>query len=276
VNSTVNDAGAFIAKDGRSLFFGSLRPGGYGGFDIWVTQRDSVDDPWGVPENLGPPINTAANEQTPTVSIDGHWLYYASDGAGGFGVQDLYRARRRDKRDDFHWGPPENLGSGVNSVNYEFGPALLASREDDALALYFSSDRPGLGTPGLGLEDIYVSVLPGGRGETFGMADMVMELSTVYREARPNIRKDGLELFLDSNRPGTVGNLDLYVSTRASMDEPWSTPENLGTTVNSIALDARPVVSFDGTELYFHSQRPGGTGSSDLYVCTRTKLRDED
>jgi hypothetical protein len=164
----------------------------------------------------------------------------------------------------------------VNSVNYEFGPALLASREDDALALYFSSDRPGLGTPGLGLEDIYVSVLPGGRGETFGMADMVMELSTVYREARPNIRKDGLELFLDSNRPGTVGNLDLYVSTRASMDEPWSTPENLGTTVNSIALDARPVVSFDGTELYFHSQRPGGTGSSDLYVCTRTKLRDED
>jgi hypothetical protein len=43
-------------------------------------------------------------------------------------------------------------------------------------------------------------------------------------------------------------------------------------TINSTALDARPVVSFDGTELYFHSNRTGTLGGNDIYVCTRTKI----
>src|SRR3989442_1554270 len=93
---------------------------------------------------------------------------------------------------------------------------------------------------------------------------------------RPAIRRDGLEIFLSSGRPGGAGNEDLWVSTRASTLDPWSTPVNLGAVVNTTAFDGGPALSFDGTTLYFHSNRPGGFGGNDLYVTTRTQLRGPD
>ena len=71
---------------------GSGRPGGVGStntMDIWVSNRESTDQPWGPPINLGSPVNTTDSEQTPMLSIDGHRLYFARDGAGGYGSQDL-------------------------------------------------------------------------------------------------------------------------------------------------------------------------------------------
>ncbi len=81
-------------------------------------------------------------------------------------------------------------------------------------------------------------------------------------------------MLLDSNRPWTIGPYgaqDLWVSMRSSTSDPWSTPESLGTFFNSVAVDARPALSFDGTELYFHSNR--NFVSNDLYRSTRTKLK---
>jgi Tol biopolymer transport system component len=271
VNSSANDAGAFISKDGLSLYFGSTRSGGYGGFDIWVSQRASEYDPWGLPQNLGPTVNTTYNEQTPTLSLDGHWLYFASDCPPpvGLGGQDIYVSRRHNKRDDFGWQSPVNLGSGVNSPAAESCPALFEDDESGTVTLYFNSDRLLANS-----EDIFASTLQ--EDETFGPAALVEELSSPYRDARPAIWKDGLKMFLDSNRPGTLGGQDLWISTRASTSDPWSTPENLGVVVNSTVLDARPVLSFNGTELYFHSNRSGGWGSNDLYRSTRTKLKGPD
>src|SRR3989454_2800028 len=57
---------------------------------------------------------------------------------------------------------------------------------------------------------------------------------------------------------------------------PWSTPVNLGAVVNTTAFDGGPALSFDGTTLYFHSNRPGGFGGNDLYVTTRARLRGQD
>src|SRR6266581_5286583 len=65
LNSTASDSGAALSKDGLSLYFQSTRPGGFGGADILVSQRESVDDAWGRPVNLGPTINSASNEQIP-------------------------------------------------------------------------------------------------------------------------------------------------------------------------------------------------------------------
>ena len=75
-----------------------------------------------------------------------------------------------------------------------------------------------------------------------------------------------------TGRPGGVGGQDLWVATRATTADPWSTPVNLGPTVNSTAFDGAPALSFDGTTLYFFSARPGGFGANDLYVTTRTRL----
>ena len=71
----------------------SNRPGGRGGLDIWAAHRDSADDPFDAPVNLGPPINTAADEFCPTPLINGKTLLFVSTKAGGCGGSDIYIAR---------------------------------------------------------------------------------------------------------------------------------------------------------------------------------------
>jgi hypothetical protein len=267
VNTTLFEIDSTISKDGLSLYFSSPRPGGFGGFDIWVSQRPGMDAPWGTPQNLGPNVNSSGNEFTPSLTIDGHRLYFTSNRPGGFGANDIYVSRRHNKRDDFAWRPAVNLGSGVNTDAAEGGPEHFEDDITGAVTLCFSSNRPG----GLGAEDIYCSTLQ--PDETFGPAAPVPELNTPFDDVHPVMRRDGLEMFISSNRPGSFGDRDLWVSTRPSTSDPWSTPVNLGPVVNSAALDARPALSFDGTALYFQSTRPGGFGTRDLYVTMRTKLK---
>jgi Tol biopolymer transport system component len=266
LNSASNDQGAFVSKDALSLYFVSTRPGGFGGQDIYVSQRTSVDDPWGQPQNVGPTINSSGNEASPTLSTNGHRLYFHCSRPGGFGGTDLYASRRRDKRDDFGWQPPQNLGGRVNGSGNERGLTLFEDDETGTATIYFDSDRSG----GLGGVDIYATTLSA--AGSLGPAVLVPELSSPSNDLLPGIRRDGLEIFLDSDRPGTVGLRDIWVSTRRSTSDPWSIPVNLGAVVNSAALDARAALSFDGTSLYFHSGRPGGLGDFDIYVSTRTKL----
>lgn len=270
VNSTYAEAGTYISRDGLSLYFGSTRPGGMGAtgtFDIWVSHRESSDGPWGPPVNLGPLVNTANNEQTPMLTIDGHRLYFARDGSGGYGSQDLYVARRQHAWDDNGWRDPVNLGPGVNTASEESGPSLIEDDSTGVLTLYFSSTR----ATGMGSEDIYVSTAY--PGEPFGPAEIDALLSGPYRDVRPFVQREGLEVYFDSNRPGSFGtNVDLWTSSRESLWAPWSNPVRLPDALNSTGVDARPVLSFDGTELYFHSNRTGTLGGNDIFVCTRTKI----
>jgi len=89
------------------------------------------------------------------------------------------------------------------------------------------------------------------------------------------LSKDELSLYFTSNRPGGSGALDLWVSRRASVDEPWGPPVNLGPTVNSSENDAGPSLSRDGHYLFITSNRPGGLGSNDIYVSWRTDGHDD-
>jgi Tol biopolymer transport system component len=135
--------------------------------------------------------------------------------------------------------------------------------------MYFASARP----QGLGGLDIYTST-PGVDG-VFGPAVLVPELSSPYRDAHPTVRRDGLEIFLASDRVGTAGGLDLWVSTRPTTHDAWSAPVNLGPVVNTPANERAPYLSADGQRLYFTSDRLGGFGGNDFYVMTREKLCDD-
>src|SRR5438445_13751961 len=109
---------------------------------------------------------------------------------------------------------------------------------------------------------------------SFGPAILVTELSSPMNENRPSIRHDGLEIFFQSNRIGSIGvNQDLWVATRESTLTPWSTPVTLGATINTAFSEQNPYLSPNSTTLFFASDRPGGFGGSDLYMTTRTKLR---
>jgi hypothetical protein len=270
-NSAARDAGPFISRDGLRLYFGAMgRKDSLGGFDLYVSRRARINAPWGAPQNLGPTLNTSANEQCPALSTDESQLYFYSDKPGGLGGFDLYVSRRRNTRDESSWQPPENLGSTVNSEAADQGPYLLEDEATKAVTLFFSSNRPG----GPGLDDIYASTLqPNG---AFGPPRIVLELSTPSRDLRPATRRDGLEMFLDSDRPGGVGSLDIWVSTRRTKTEAWSTPVNLGPVINTAGSDVRPALSFDGTALYFHSGGRGGEGDFDLFVSTRTLTNGRD
>jgi Tol biopolymer transport system component len=270
VNTASTDGCPSIAKSELTLFFASNRPGGHGGLDLYVTQRDSPSDQWEAPRNAGPVINGPGNELCPTLAINGHHLFFVSDRPGGCGAQDLYVAWRRDKRDDFEkWQPPQNLGCVLNSASNDFTPSLFEDESTGATVLYFSSNRPG----GPGGTDIYASTLES--SGTFGPAVIDWGLSTASDDQRPNVRKDGLEIFFDSNRAGSLGgSSDLWTSTRASTTDPWSPATNLGADVNGMAVEGRPALSFDGRTLYFMSSRPGGAGGLDLYVTARSKIGD--
>ena len=137
--------------------------------------------------------------------------------------------------------------------------------DDGAAQLFFQSARAG----GIGATDIYVSdQFPNG---TFGPASLVPELSSPGLEQHPSIRFDGLEMFFFSDRPGGFGAVDLWVSTRATILDVWSAPTNLGAIVNSAAGDFQPYIASDRRTLYFGSARPGGLGSQDIWVTTRSK-----
>ena len=264
INSAANDVGPAISRDGLSLYLGSNRAGGYGMADIWVSQRASADDPWGPAVNLGATINTAANENVPVLSRDGHWLFFASTRSGGFGGTDLWASWREHVHDDFGWLAPVNLGEGINSAYFDAGPSYFENEDLGAPLLFFNSDRPG----GPGGNDVYVSTQqPDG---SFGVAQLVEELSSDANDQRPVIRFDGLELFLWSDRPGSLGGTDLWVSTRERVSDPWGTPLNLGGTVNSIYDEAQPYIASDRSTLLFSSNRPGGVGGFDLYATTRS------
>src|SRR2546421_8826837 len=78
INATASDQGPAISPDGLSLYFTSNRTGGLGGFDMYVSQRASVDGLWGSPVNLGPALNTTSDEGNPAFSRDGRLLFFQS------------------------------------------------------------------------------------------------------------------------------------------------------------------------------------------------------
>ena len=247
------DGCPFVSRDGKAFYMASNRPGGLGGIDIWVSTRARVDDPWGAPVNVGTPVNSPANDFCPTISRDGHAFYFVSNRSGGCGGDDIYVTRLRPDG----WDPVANLGCDVNSAGNEASPFPLPESTDGPV-LYFSSTRAGTA-------DLYRSDSHGG---IFGPAAAITELNSTAQDGQPNVRRDGLEIFFFSNRAGAAGN-DIYAATRSSTTDPWSTPVNLGRNVNSSASETRPSLSWDGTTLYFGSNRAGGEGDSDHYVTTR-------
>jgi WD40 repeat protein len=262
VNSPFNDFQPSISKDGLSLYFASDRLGTFGGLDLYVSHRTSSEEPWAAPINLGPVLNTQTDDQAPALSRDGHYLFFSTNRLGGLGGLDIWISYRARTHDDFAWEAPVPI-TEINSVVNDAGPSFFEN-EEGRPQLYFNSLRLG----GAGLADIYLTELQD--DGTWSPPTAVAELNTPFQEQRPSVRFDGLEIVFGSTRPGSAA-FDLWTSTRESVTAAWSPPVPLD--INTAGLDFQPGLSGGGMTLYFSSSRPGGVGSTDLWVSTRQRRR---
>ena len=264
LNTPFQDGCPIQSPDGLSLYMASNRPGGQGLLDIWVAHRESTDDPWGAPENLGEPVNSAADDFCPT-PVRGGGLFFVSREAlpGSCGMGDIYFSRYNPTHG---WSEPRNLGcapGGPNTALDEQGPSYVEN-DDDAF-LFFSSSSAVV--PG----DIYVSQKLS--GWNFGGSTAVSGLNSAANDIQPNVRKDGLEVVFSSNRAGGLGAQDIWVATRDAFGAPWSAPVNLGGGVNTAAAESRPSLSKNARQLLF-GRSPGPEGIGDIYVSTRSKANE--
>ncbi|HEY0355303.1 MAG TPA: OmpA family protein [Flavisolibacter sp.] len=157
-----------LSPDKRDLYFASRRPGGFGGSDIYVSHL-LPNGNWSNPENLGPGINTPADETEPFIHADNQTLYFVSNGLPGYGESDIFLVR---KTGIGKWSTPENLGYPINTINTD-GTMVIAS---DGITTYFSSNR----SDSKGKQDIYsFEMRPGMRPyKTLWIKGQVFDLKT--------------------------------------------------------------------------------------------------
>ena len=237
----------------NNLFIASNRPGGKGGLDIWMAPYNGKG--WGEPVNLPEPINSAANEFCPT-PLPGGMLFFVSTREELNG--DIYLAWRVPSG----YAGLRRLPEPVNGPGAELSPSFVSTGLGGNL-LYFSSSRDGD-------QDIYVAEDYDVIANTVGPVRPVEELNTPFSDARPNVRRDGLEIVFDTDRyRGVVPRI--WTSHRRHIGERWSPPEPIEQ-VNDPAGQSRASLSWNGRILVFGSPREGGEGAADIYVSKRKAL----
>lgn len=161
INTRAWESQPSLSFDGKTVYFTSDRPGGFGGMDIWMSTYSKGK--WSAPQNMGPEINTTGNEQCPMIAKDDQTFYFNSDGRVGMGGVDLFIARRNP---DGRWGKPENLGYPINT----FADEICLVLTGDGQNAFYVSKRPG-GAGGLDLYqfDLYEKARPKKTGYIKGL-----------------------------------------------------------------------------------------------------------
>ncbi len=147
IQSKYLESTASLTPDGKTIYFASNRPGGYGGMDIYSSTCDAAGK-WSRATNLGPTINTKANEDAPFIHPNEKLLFFTTDGHQGMGGNDIYKSEFVDGK----WTGPKNMGYPINTTANDNYFTLIA----DGSRGYFSSDRKG----GMGGQDIYMMDMP--------------------------------------------------------------------------------------------------------------------
>lgn len=130
INSQYWESQPSLSADGKVLYYSSNRPGGVGARDLYVSFFDQKV--WNKPQNLGPAINTAMDEVTPYIHVNGETLLFASNGHIGFGGYDLFIT----EKDSVGWRIPRNLGNRIN--NHRDQLAMIIS--SDGSKAFFSEE----------------------------------------------------------------------------------------------------------------------------------------
>ena len=173
INSDSWEGSCSITADGRYLYFASERPGGFGGRDLYLSEKENGD--WGPAKNLGPIINTQYNEDAPFIHPDGITMFFSSEGHKSIGGYDIMYSIRKENS----WIDPLSMGIPLNTTEDDRYYVINAKGDVG----YFSSDRGGTG--GKGQQDIY-TVTPGILGDKPVLA---LLKGSVYVDDKPSEAK---------------------------------------------------------------------------------------
>ena len=149
LDDNINSAGATeiaasISPDGNTLYFASDRSGGFGGTDLYVSNKLPTGK-WGPVRNLGPSVNTAQDEDFPNISADGKTLYFSSKGHTSMGGYDIFRADHDEATNS--WTGIKNIGYPLNTTEDDMNLRLSTTGRYG----YMAAVREG----GIGDLDIY-------------------------------------------------------------------------------------------------------------------------
>jgi len=139
INSTYREEGACYSKSGDTLFFASDRSGGYGGFDLYYSLK-IPGGKWGKPINMGPNINTEADENYPNLDPNSSTIYFASKGHGSIGGYDVFSANWNSEQNG--WEIPVTMGYPINNT---FDNKTIRFTESPRYAYMSSIMKKGIG-----------------------------------------------------------------------------------------------------------------------------------
>jgi outer membrane protein OmpA-like peptidoglycan-associated protein len=230
------------------LFFVSDRDGGYGGRDIWITKKMS-NGSWSSPENLGEPINTEYDEESPYFHPDGKTLYFSSTGHKTIGGFDIFKSILDN---DLNWSSPVNMGYPINTVNDD----LFFTPSVNGKTAYFSSIRK----QGKGNYDIYKISLPNNsetnlsiykgilkneKGEVLKNYNVSIQSDELTSNYQPNDSTGKFTLVLNS---GKIYNVKFEIDSNLIFDTIKVSTDEFGLYSYSKSID------FSGDQLEFFDE----------------------
>lgn len=184
VNTYSWEGSATLSPDGRTIYFASERPGGYGGRDIWMAELQP-DGSWGNVKNLGATVNTADNEDSPFMHPNGTSLVFSSEGHNSMGGYDIFIAELNQNAVSF--SAAVNIGYPINTA----GDDKYFTISTDGKHGYYSSGKPG----GLGNQDLYsVEIKSGSLLGNVVMITGIISLDGIPNQAVVTVKSDSLVL----------------------------------------------------------------------------------
>ncbi len=267
VNSEANDFGPVLSPNyNNKLYFSSNREGStggkrnaqgypdeqYGDYSSDIYSTIIINGEWNSTTSLPTLINSVRNEVLLDFNDDGQVMYYYKGlkMSGGEALVDSFSTEEKNELYAPKMDTPMVAGKGDESP-YFFNDSTML----------FSSNREG----GVGGKDIYVSTRTNGYWTV--PKNLGRSINSNYDEVSPFLSMDGRTLYFSSNRPESIGGMDIYRARYNDGKQAWETPENMAWPVNSPADERDFRLSPNGLEGYFASDRKSGNGGFDLFTA---------
>jgi dipeptidyl aminopeptidase/acylaminoacyl peptidase len=256
INSPGKDEHATFTPDGKTMYFASIRDGGMGGYDLYVSRF--VHGEWSKAELLHPPLNTSGDEFDPFITADGTKLFFASnrDNEGKYWNCDIYMC----ERDGNKWHNPQIYDPIFVTPNKpDWGVAIP---RDFNIFIFSSGRKP--------CKPQSVQIFQATRqGNKWSIPEILPEpVNSGMWEATPFITPDGKTLYLNSIR-GEKNKDDVDIWKFEFINGRWNNPRLMDGPFLSDKHDYDPCLSPDGKKFYFTSDRDGGLGDSDIYLLEK-------